>query len=799
MIQFEKDRLETKKIRFYETKMEISETTAITYPDLDKIGTYKKELGRGTFGVVRAWTSNKTNRTYAVKKFFLSPDGDIGADAIREIAILRALKHPNIIQILDVGNFSTASNTPIAMVLPLGLDDFKLFTSIPSKIPFNLDIYKKVGYQLCLGLAYLHDKGVIHRDLKPGNIIVLPGYIPVISDFGSARFGAVPGGYYTNGLQTSWWRAPEMFLSLDTLKNYDSKIDVFSMGVVLMELFCDVYPLFSAKSTAEVLLFQIAYLGHFNEESYPGISKSKAFEEEKLVAYAKARPLGKSDHYIFNKYRQRDRDGKVVKIPEELRMLLLNMTFPNPKVRVNMNNVLASSWWNDIRDRNALSTPSSCGKSYRSTTTLPVFGFIKDETVSVRRVLMDVAWDFAQAYEFSVAAKMHYRFIYEEFRHKYNELLRNVDPLLEEIEPFSKENMALVMFCCCYIASMFYDPYPIESINIIEQLESNALNKWKLKDAQKMIKSILKVLRFDVAFNTYDEYNYALLQRQSLKKEITDGADIVAKVFYIMEVERHLDSERLARISLELACRAHRVPNPQCLIDSPFSEEEVRYYIDRLLEFNRLLMDKKYSTEVDFRDLKKSIKKLDFIYIVTNINADDAKDRTVAAGAVSVEQLETLVDYDVPLTLKIDGMVGIEGDLAFERALAAYPKQNIVMNVLYPLIHNYAASTAELIEKSNPGAKITIAESLKYFNLERRVSDDKKSIKYSWNGRASPQIDFVISNNSKSMAVTVTFKLVNKIVTNVLVAMRDKISIKGFPNSSVGNLIARLEGPEVIV
>jgi serine/threonine protein kinase len=100
-------------------------------------------------------------------------------------------------------------------------------------IRFNLPQTKCVAFQLLQGLKYLHDKNVLHRDIKGANILMNNKGSIKLADFGLARY-KTQQKQYTNRVVTLWYRAPELLLGQ---RNYDHLIDVWSVGCFLFELY----------------------------------------------------------------------------------------------------------------------------------------------------------------------------------------------------------------------------------------------------------------------------------------------------------------------------------------------------------------------------------------------------------------------------------------------------------------------------------------------------------------------------------------------------------------------------------
>jgi mitogen-activated protein kinase 7 len=118
-----------------------------------------------------------------------------------------------------------------------------LHAIIRSKQPLSDQHYQFFIYQICrgignsLGLKYIHSAEVLHRDLKPGNLLVNADCELKICDFGLAR-GVLQspqqnGGFLTEYVATRWYRAPELMLSF---RSYSKAIDMWSVGCILAEL-----------------------------------------------------------------------------------------------------------------------------------------------------------------------------------------------------------------------------------------------------------------------------------------------------------------------------------------------------------------------------------------------------------------------------------------------------------------------------------------------------------------------------------------------------------------------------------
>ncbi|KAJ5322186.1 uncharacterized protein N7506_011316 [Penicillium brevicompactum] len=196
-----------------------------------------KELGQGAYGIVCAATNIQTGEGVAVKKVTNVFSKKILAKrALREIKLLQHFRgHRNITCLYDMDiprpdNFNET-------YLYEELMECDLAAIIRSGQPLTDAHFQSFIYQILCGLKYIHSANVLHRDLKPGNLLVNADCELKICDFGLARgFSIDPeenAGYMTEYVATRWYRAPEIMLSF---QSYTKAIDVWSVGCILAEL-----------------------------------------------------------------------------------------------------------------------------------------------------------------------------------------------------------------------------------------------------------------------------------------------------------------------------------------------------------------------------------------------------------------------------------------------------------------------------------------------------------------------------------------------------------------------------------
>ncbi|XP_061410726.1 cyclin-dependent kinase 2-like isoform X2 [Lethenteron reissneri] len=156
-----------------------------------------EKIGEGTYGVVYKARNKLTGEAVALKKIRLDTETEgVPSTAIREISLLRELNHPNIVRLLTIIH----SEKKLYLVFELLDQDLKKFmdNATPSGIP--LPLVKSYLYQLLQGIAFCHSHRILHRDLKPQNLLINAEGAIKLADFGLARAFGVPQRTYTHEL-----------------------------------------------------------------------------------------------------------------------------------------------------------------------------------------------------------------------------------------------------------------------------------------------------------------------------------------------------------------------------------------------------------------------------------------------------------------------------------------------------------------------------------------------------------------------------------------------------------------------
>ncbi|GLB37382.1 putative protein kinase superfamily protein [Lyophyllum shimeji] len=244
---------------------------------------FVKELGQGAYGCVVAATHRRTGEGCAIKKITnINTKRILTKRCLREIRLLHHFRgHKNITCLYDMDIVFQPNGNFDEVYLYEELMEADLHAIIRSRQPLTDAHFQSFMYQTLCGLKYIHSANVLHRDLKPGNLLVNADCDLKICDFGLAR-GYTPGGgtsraagnqgFMTEYVATRWYRAPEIMLSFG---NYTTAIDVWSVGCILAELLGG-KPIFKGRDYVDQLNQVLHYLGTPSEDTLRRVGSPRA-------------------------------------------------------------------------------------------------------------------------------------------------------------------------------------------------------------------------------------------------------------------------------------------------------------------------------------------------------------------------------------------------------------------------------------------------------------------------------------------------------------------------------------------
>ncbi len=263
----------------------------MTTLELSHLGRYRvlEELGRGAMGVVHKAEDPSLDRVVAIKAVQLSSDAvdsmDYQARFYQEAKAAGSLNHPGIITIYDTGREGNWAYIAMEFLEGVELRDLMANTRIPLSLALHLTA------QVADALDYAHERGIVHRDIKPGNIMVLRGDHAKIMDFGIARM-RVSSVQTQVGLVlgSPKYMSPEQVAG----RRVDHRSDIFSLGVLLFEMVGGIAP-FSGKDVGD-LMYSIVNTSQLRPSQLnPAVPEmldlivAKALQKEVVARYQSAR------------------------------------------------------------------------------------------------------------------------------------------------------------------------------------------------------------------------------------------------------------------------------------------------------------------------------------------------------------------------------------------------------------------------------------------------------------------------------------------------------------------------------
>ncbi len=196
----------------------------------------REEIGRGGMGIVYLAQDTELGRTVAIK--FLPAELAINEAASKmfraEARAAAAMNHPNIVQIYDVGVLQGKPCIIMEYVAGKTVRDLMRSQGRGAAGALAPRRVAEIGRDICAALAYAHASGVIHRDVKPGNMLVGPGGAGKLMDFGISKVLEAGREGLTQAKGTPQYMPPEQILG----REVDGRTDVYALGISLFEMLC---------------------------------------------------------------------------------------------------------------------------------------------------------------------------------------------------------------------------------------------------------------------------------------------------------------------------------------------------------------------------------------------------------------------------------------------------------------------------------------------------------------------------------------------------------------------------------
>ena len=231
-----------------------------------------KLLGQGSFGKAYLAKSDNDDKDYVIKQMIMEDMTDEEKrETFNEAIVLKKLDHPNIIKFKEV--FRQRKPKDILNIVTEFADGGDLAQKIEQqkKKPFPESQILDYITQICLALQHVHKKKIIHRDLKSGNVFLMKSGIIKLGDFGIAKVLKSTLSKAISTVGTPYYLSPEII----NKQPYDSKTDIWALGVLLYELMTFKMP-FNAVSLP--LLYN-----KINKGSYPNPPSTYSSELRDLL------------------------------------------------------------------------------------------------------------------------------------------------------------------------------------------------------------------------------------------------------------------------------------------------------------------------------------------------------------------------------------------------------------------------------------------------------------------------------------------------------------------------------------
>ncbi|KAK1588049.1 hypothetical protein Q3G72_019398 [Acer saccharum] len=223
------------------------------------------KIGEGSYGKVYKARDCITNETVALKMISMDIEKvGVPSTTIREISVLKEMQHPNIVSLRDV----QYTEKDMCLVFEYLDMDLKKYMDSCTDFTNNPHAIKTFLRQILCGVAYCHSHRVLHRDLKPQNLLIDCRTSTIkLADFGLARACSVPIRTYSHEVVTLHYRPPEILLGS---RNYSTSVDVWSIGCIFAEM-VNQKPLFPGMSEIDQLHKIFSIMGTPDEDTWPGV------------------------------------------------------------------------------------------------------------------------------------------------------------------------------------------------------------------------------------------------------------------------------------------------------------------------------------------------------------------------------------------------------------------------------------------------------------------------------------------------------------------------------------------------
>jgi serine/threonine protein kinase len=282
----------------------------------------------------------------ALKEIHLDSEEGTPSTAIREISLMKELKHENIVSLHDVIH---TENKLMLVFEYMDKDLKKYMDTNGDRGALNPLTIKSFMHQLLQGIEFCHANRVLHRDLKPQNLLINSKGQLKLGDFGLARAFGIPVNTFSNEVVTLWYRAPDVLLGSRT---YNTSIDIWSAGCIMAEMYTG-RPLFPGTTNEDQLVRIFRIMGTPSERAWPGISQYSEYKQN------------------FQMFATQDLRSILPQIDPSGIDLLQRMLQLRPELRISAHDALQHPWFNDLTQSRHQQMPQGQQRVYQPNMPVP--------------------------------------------------------------------------------------------------------------------------------------------------------------------------------------------------------------------------------------------------------------------------------------------------------------------------------------------------------------------------------------------------------------------------------------------
>ena len=287
-----------------------------------------KKLGEGTYAIVYLGHLRvDPSSLVAIKKIKVDAEYRDGLSmaAIREVKHLQELSHPNIIALDAVFSSKNQNLNLVLEFLPLG--DLEMLIRDTNTVQYGTAEVKAWMGMLGRAVWFCHENFVLHRDIKPNNLLIAADGEVKLADFGLARNFSDPYRLMTCQVITRWYRPPELLMGA---RFYSGSVDVWSVGMVFAELILRA-PFVPGNTDVHQLELICEAVGTISEDNWPGVTKLDGY-----MKFDRATMGARDRSYFLSRF------GTAGQFGVDLLMSMLTL---DPRKRCTARQVLEHKWW----------------------------------------------------------------------------------------------------------------------------------------------------------------------------------------------------------------------------------------------------------------------------------------------------------------------------------------------------------------------------------------------------------------------------------------------------------------------